>query len=94
MKIQEAHFNRLKLGYQKATTNREQEAIEKYQTGTFSNAEKIWLQSRFIWDVFHCITQNDKTLLNELHTYLEDQHIFTAMKRIVPSITMRDEVAL
>lgn len=98
MKIQAAHFNRLKEGYQKAMAYGEQGVIESYETGRFSNSERAKgtesLQARFIWDIFWCITGHDKTLLNELYTYLEDQHIFTAMKRIVPSITMRYEVAL
>ena len=36
-----------------------------------------------MWDIFHAACRMDKTLLDDLYTYLNDSHIETALKRVI-----------
>ena len=59
--------------------------INRYEQGLFPRSEKVKdLQKRFNFDFFSHGT--DREFVKELYTYLNDDHIETALKRIMPKI--------
>jgi hypothetical protein len=46
-------------------------------------------QKRYVWDIYSVISRNDSfTLQKELYEYLHDNHIETALKRIVIELAL------
>lgn len=88
MKMKEEHFNHLKTEIDKvlAIHNSRGELVECYQSGQFHNADKTKdLQLRFCADLLYGTGLN-KWVCDELYTYLDDEHIYTALKRICPKV--------
>lgn len=62
--------------------------VEKYELGLFKNADKTTdLQKRFCFDVLYATKQHD--FISELYQYLNDAHIYTALKVICPVISRK-----
>jgi len=88
MKMSKACFKNIKDAIQE-TIRKFPEAIEAYHNWTIPNADKVKdMDTRLRWDLFYSI-QCQKLLtedtLKELKG-LNDSHIDTALKRIVPKI--------
>ena len=46
-------------------------------------------QKRYVWDIYSVASRDDSfTLQKELYTYLHDNHIETALKRIVVELAL------
>jgi len=86
MKIYPGHYDALKKaimetinGYGKA------KIISEYEQGKFYKADKVrQLQRRFCFDMLYAA--NISELINEIYEYANDDHIFTALKRICPKV--------
>ncbi|MCH8329311.1 MAG: carbon-nitrogen hydrolase family protein [Nanoarchaeota archaeon] len=58
-------------------------AVQTYETVQFPKSERVKdLQTRFNWDLFHAAN-----VQINLHDYLNDGHISTALKAICPTVT-------
>ena len=63
-----------------------QDIIDFYENGQFYNADKTKdLQKRFCFDVWKA-SGGTKFACDTLYEYLNDDHIFTALKKILPPI--------
>jgi len=103
MKITPEHYNKLdslmkvKLGEIDAALRNPKEpspenpygnVIDFYETGRIPRADKVKdLQTRFCFDFFAYGT--DSEFKSELYQYLNDDHIETALRRIMPKVTKR-----
>lgn len=63
-------------------------AAQDYCNGKFPRADKVSdLQTRFNFDVFHAACKTgDVTLCDDLYSYLDDRHIATALRKILPEV--------
>tara|TARA_B110000908_G_scaffold167203_1_gene219724 strand:+ start:2732 stop:3001 length:270 start_codon:yes stop_codon:yes gene_type:complete len=85
MKITRAHYNYLKAEIDKVLGNYPN-LIAEYEAGQFPRSDKVKdLQKRFCYDVMKGAGLS-KFVCNELYIYLNDNHIYTALKSIVPTI--------
>jgi len=58
--------------------------VSQYEAGQFANADKTKdLSKRFRWDLFHA-AGGTKFACDTLYDYLNDDHIDTALRAIVP----------
>ena len=66
-----------------------QRLIDEYETGDFLAADKTKdLQRRFCFDLLFCAELNT-FVPDSLYPYLNDDHIYTALKSICPKVTRR-----
>lgn len=67
------------------------ELLKFYEQGRFPRAEKVKdLQTRFCFDLYHEISNTEFTeFKKELYTYLNDDHIETALRKICPKVTKK-----
>ena len=91
MKIRQEHFDHMK----REIDRKAEELggwpvlVEKYETGRFNNADKVKnLQMRFCFDMSYFAIPS-KWICDELYPYVNDDHIFTALKAICPNVTKR-----
>ena len=85
MKMTPEHFQILQKLIKK-TINKYPGVKEFYETGQFINSIKTNdLQKRFCFDLFHAAIQNTQ-LMQDLYAYLNDEHIYTALKKICPVV--------
>lgn len=85
MKMTRSHFHML---CEKVLPVVTPEVIEAYETGNFPRAELVKdLQMRFCFDMLYRANVTD--LMKELYTYLNDDHIYTALKAALPKIERR-----
>ena len=83
------HFDHLKAEVDKVLSvhNANGELVACYESGQFHNAGKTKdLQRRFCADVLYGTGLN-KWVCDELYPYLNDDHIYTALKAICPKVT-------
>lgn len=91
MKIKQEHFNELKIKLDTLFQNLKNKKmytriIETYEKGEFFNASKVKdLQKRFCWDCLYALPDS-MYLINEIYKYANDDHIFTALKKICPKV--------
>ncbi len=91
MKMSQAHYTVLKSAVNEVLDkhNSDGELVRCYETGAFHNASKVKdLQKRFCFDVLYGTGLNS-WVCNELYTYLDDSHIYTALKSICPTVTAK-----
>ena len=63
--------------------------IEEYETGQFARSDKTKdLQKRFCFDLMYGCGLSS-WICTELYPYLDDSHIYTALKSICPTVTKR-----
>ena len=85
MKIKPDDFKMLELMINDAfkRLGGKESVIERYETGQFSRADRVKdLQKRFRFDMFYHAVVGFK-FCSDLYDYLNDNHIDTALKKIV-----------
>ena len=89
MKITLEHYQTLATAIEQTLSvhNVNGALVEAYQTGQFHNADKTKdLQKRFCFDLLFG-SGMQSFVCKSLYSYLNDDHIYTALKRICPSVT-------
>tara|TARA_R110000772_G_scaffold21202_1_gene58470 strand:- start:88 stop:372 length:285 start_codon:yes stop_codon:yes gene_type:complete len=88
MKIKQEHFDHIKSAIDAtlAIHNQNNKIVEEYEQGLFPRAELTKdVQRRFCWDVFWGAGLSKFASVN-LYPYLNDDHIYTALKAICPTL--------
>ena len=63
--------------------------IEEYETGQFARSEKTKdLQKRFCYDLLYGAGLSS-FVCSTLYKYLDDSHVYTALRSICPTVTKR-----
>ena len=89
MKIKKEHFDHLQTSINQvlAQYNDQGQLVAEYERGLFPRSEKTKdLQRRFCFDLLFGAGLN-KFVCDELYPYLNDDHIYTALKAIVPEVS-------
>ena len=89
MKITKEHFVVLETAINQVLVkhNSNNELVYEYENGYFSRSEKtIDLQKRFCFDLLFGAGITG-FIVKRLYPYLNDDHIYTALKAIVPKLT-------
>lgn len=88
MKIKQEHFDHMKKAIEEtlAIHNQNNKLVEEYEQGLFPRAELTKdVQRRFCCDVMYGAGLN-KFACDTLYLYLNDDHIYTALKAICPTL--------
>lgn len=88
MKIKQEHFDHLKAEIETVLFkyNQDNKLVEEYQRGDYPRAESTKnVQRRFCFDVMYGAGLN-KFVCDSLYPYLNDDHIYTALKAICPKV--------
>lgn len=91
MKIKKEHFDHLQTSINQvlAQYNNKGQLVAEYEQGLFPRSEKTKdLQKRFCFDLLYGAGLN-KFVCDELYAYLHDDHIYTALKAITPTLTRK-----
>ena len=91
MKITQEHFDRLQASINEILIkyNDNGQLVAEYEQGLFPRSEKTKdLQKRFCFDLLYGAGLN-KFVCDELYPYLQDDHIYTALKAITPTLTRK-----
>ena len=91
MKIKQEHFDKLKREIESTLEkhNGSGELVADYEKGNFARANKVKdLQKRFCFDVLYGAGLA-RWASDNLSAYMDDSHIYTALKRICPVVTRR-----
>lgn len=89
MKIKQEHFDHLQTAIDQvlAQYNDKGQLVSEYERGLFPRSEKTKdLQRRFCFDLLFGAGLT-KFVCDELYPYLNDDHIYTALKAIVPKVS-------
>jgi hypothetical protein len=89
MKISSEHYQVLETAINDilAVHNANGELVAAYEAGEFNKSESTKdLQKRFCFDVLYGTGLNS-FVCKELYEYLDDTHIYTAIKSICPTVT-------
>ena len=67
------------------------DARQAYREGRFPRADRVKdLDARFRWDLFHTVLRRNRRLREVIESEdLNDSHIYTALKRIIPPLSER-----
>ena len=88
MKIKQEHLEHLKTEINK-TLEKYPNLVEEYETGKFARSGKVKdLQRRFCFDLSHGSGLN-QFICDTLYEYMNDDHLYTALKSIYPKVTKR-----
>ena len=88
MKIKAEHLQHLKAEIAPILLKYDR-LIEEYETGQFPRSEKVKdLQKRFCFDLLHGAGLS-RWVSDNLYPYMNDSHIYTALKAICPTIERR-----
>jgi len=88
MKMKQEHFNYMKkeINIVLEKYNDKGQLVEEYKKGNFPRADKVQdLQKSFCFDLFYGASLARWTCDN-LYSYLNDEHIYTVLKKICPVI--------
>lgn len=91
LKMKEEHFNTLYEAVNKAYEHNP-DAKYRYEHGDFANADRVKdLQRRLCFDTLHLATDQfaPEGFHRELYDYLNDDHIYSALKRMCPVVEMK-----
>ncbi len=90
MKMKEEHFKYLRKEISKVFETYDLHKLaQEYEQGQFARSEKTKdLQQRFCFDVLFGAGLN-KFVCDNLYSYLDDSHIFTALKAICPTVVKK-----
>ena len=84
MKMTQEHFNQLKQCIDNVLIDHPTVASE-YSKGNFPRSDKVKdINVRFRWDLYHF--SGAHKACGNLYSYLNDDHIDTALRNIVPTI--------
>ena len=88
MKIKAEHLRHLKSQIDPILSKYDR-LIEEYETGQFPRAEKVQdLQKRFCFDLLQGAGLS-RWVSDNLYPYMNDSHIYTALKAVCPTIERR-----
>ena len=88
MKIKPEHFQHLKTEIE-AILSKYDRLVEEYEAGQFPRSEKVKdLQKRFCFDLLHGAGL-DRFVCDDLYPYMNNDHIYTALKAICPKVQRR-----
>ena len=88
MKIKQQHFQHLKTEIE-AVLSKYSGLVEEYETGQFARSESVKdLQKRFCFDLLFGAGLS-RWVSDNLYSYMNDQHLYTALKAICPTIERR-----
>ena len=83
LKIKPEHFQYIK---DKIAEQDTQARREQYRSRNFKNADKVKdLDKRYRWDLF-CYAVPVKFVCDVLYKYLDDNHLDSALRQIVPEL--------
>lgn len=88
MKITSEHFLHMKSAIDQvlAIHNADGQLVRAYETGNFPLADRVQdLQKRFCFDLFY-LAGLTTFACDNLYSYVDDTHIFTALKQICPAV--------
>ena len=88
MKIKKEHFDKLQSSINEILSkyNDQGQLVAEYESGSFPRSEKTKdLQRRFCFDLLYGAGLN-KFVCENLYSYMNDDHLYTALKSIVPTI--------
>ena len=85
MKIKTEHYNKLKTAID-LVLNGYPDIVSDYEAGLFSRSDKVKdLQKRFCFDLLFG-TGLSSWVSKELYSYLDDTHIYSALKSMTPKL--------
>jgi len=88
MKIKQEHFSIIQSSI-KSVLESYPNLVGSYEAGQFHKSDKVTdLQKRFCFDVFS-LTNLPSEFMNELYNYLNDDHIYSALKKICPKVSRK-----
>jgi hypothetical protein len=86
MKLKAGHFEVIETQIN-AVLAAEPGIVERYRRGDFPRAEKVRdINKRFRWDVLSMAPGMSRWLCETIYPYAHNDHIDTALRRIVPRI--------
>ncbi len=90
MKMKPEHVEHIKTEINKTMQRFGKETLIKmYETGKFPRATLVvCLQKRFCWDLMNYAGLSNY-VSNELYPYLNDDHIYTGLKAVCPTVKRR-----
>lgn len=69
--------------------NVDNKLVDEYETGQFARSDRVKdLQKRFCFDLAFGAGLN-KFFCDELYPYMDDNHIYTALKKVCPKVKRR-----
>jgi len=84
LKITDIHFNQLQVAVNKVIADNPT-LVERYRNGDFPRVQTVKdLQRRFGFDVLYAAKVRD--LVSEIYEYANDDHIYSALKAILPKV--------
>jgi len=88
MKIKQEHFEHLKNEIE-SVLEKYPGLVQEYETGNFPRSETVKdLQQRFCFDLVYGAGLN-RWISENLYPYMSDDHLFTALKRITPTVARK-----
>lgn len=88
MKIQPQHLEFMRQAVAGVLANHP-DLVRDYETGNFPSSDKVKdLQKRFCFDVMHGAGLTG-FVCKVLYNYVNDDHVYTALKSICPKVTKR-----
>ncbi len=86
MKIKKAHLAYIQGEISKVLANNPA-IVSDYENGLFPRSNKVKdLQKRFCFDL-HYAAGLVKFTCDELYSYMDDSHLYTALKAVCPKVT-------
>jgi len=91
MKITKEHYATMKREIDAVLNkyNADNKLVHEYEAGQFARADKVKdLQKRFCFDLLYGAGLNN-FVSDSLYPYLNDDHIYTALRSICPKVTRK-----
>jgi predicted TIM-barrel enzyme len=91
MKITTEHYSKLGKAIKETLDNHNKDnaLVNAYEAGQFNRSDKVKdLQRRFCFDVLYG-SGLQSWVCSELYSYLDDNHIYTALKSICPKVSRK-----
>lgn len=87
LKIKAEHLQKLKDGIQRLDTPAER---QRYIRGDFTGSDRVRdLYKRYRWDLYWAASRGDSDFHSNLYDYLNDDHIDSALRSIVPPLEVK-----
>ena len=88
MKIRQEHLSTLKTNIDEILA-KYPSLVDEYEHGKFPRSDKVKdLQKRFCFDVLYGAGLT-AWVCEELYAYLDDSHLYTALKTVCPAVTKK-----
>lgn len=91
MKIKSEHYEYLDTQIARLLdAHGRKKVIDAYETGNFLNSDRVQdLQKRFCFDLLYAIPDGSRWVCDNLYSYMNDDNIYTALKKICPKVERR-----